>query len=51
MLDKRQSHFNSLWNLFFYRYVVFYLPFDVGFKVLKFLPIKMACEALREILR
>lgn len=32
-------------------YVVFYLPFDVGFKVLKFLPVKMVCEALREILR
>ena len=37
--------------IFFFRYVVFYLPFDVGFKVLKFFPIKMVCEALREILR
>lgn len=34
-----------------FRYVVFYLPFDFGYKVLKFLPIKLAFEALREVLR
>ena len=32
-------------------YVIFYLPFDVGYKVMKFLPIKMMCEALKEVYR
>jgi len=32
-------------------YVIFYLPFDFGYKVMKFMPIKMFCEALKEIYR
>ena len=35
----------------FLRYVIFYLPFDFGYKVMKFMPIKMFCEALKEIYR
>ena len=33
------------------RYVIFYLPFDFGYKALKFLPVKMGCEALKEVYR
>lgn len=33
------------------RYVVFYLPFDFGYKVLRFAPIRLACEVLREVYR
>jgi hypothetical protein len=27
------------------------LPFDFGYKALKFLPVKMGCEALKEVYR
>ena len=33
------------------RYVIFYSPFDVGYKFFKFLPIKVICAALKEIYR
>ena len=33
------------------RYVVFYLPFDVGYKALKFMPVRLMCEALKEVYR
>ena len=34
-----------------FRYVVFYLPFDVGYKALKFMPVRLMCEALKEVYR
>jgi hypothetical protein len=33
------------------RYIIFYSPFDVGYKFFKFLPIKVICAALKEIYR
>ena len=36
---------------FMFRYVVFYLPFDVGYKALKFMPVRLMCEALKEVYR
>ncbi|CAH2042224.1 unnamed protein product, partial [Iphiclides podalirius] len=32
-------------------YLVFYTPFDVGYKVAKFLPVKIAASAMKEIYR
>lgn len=32
-------------------YTVFYLPFDVGHKFFKFLPVKVICAALKEVYR
>ncbi|XP_065167029.1 trimeric intracellular cation channel type 1B.1 [Atheta coriaria] len=32
-------------------YVVFYTPFDIGYKVSKFLPVKIVCSAMKEIYR
>ncbi|CAH0590408.1 unnamed protein product [Chrysodeixis includens] len=32
-------------------YLVFYTPFDVGYKVAKFLPVKVAASAMKEIYR
>ncbi|CAG0917899.1 unnamed protein product [Notodromas monacha] len=32
-------------------YVVFYTPFDIGYKVLKFLPIKLLLAAMKEVYR
>jgi len=32
-------------------YLIFYSPFDVGYKFFKFLPIKVICAALKEIYR
>jgi len=32
-------------------YLIFYSPFDVGFKFFKFLPVKVVCAALKEIYR
>jgi len=32
-------------------YVMFYLPFDIGYKVFKFLPVKVACAAMKEVYR
>ncbi len=32
-------------------YVMYYLPFDVGFKVCRFLPVKVACAAMMEVYR
>lgn len=32
-------------------YVVFYMPFDIGYKLAKFLPIKIVCAAMKEIYR
>ena len=40
---------NELFQLI--RYVVFYLPFDVGYKALKFMPVRLMCEALKEVYR
>ena len=34
-----------------HRYVMFYLPFDIGYKVFKFLPVKVACAAMKEVYR
>ena len=30
---------------------MFYLPFDIGYKVFKFLPVKVACAAMKEVYR
>lgn len=35
----------------FFRYVIFYTPFDIGYKVAKFLPVKIVCSAMKEIYR
>lgn len=32
-------------------YVVFYTPFDIGYKVAKFLPVKLVASAMKEIYR
>lgn len=32
-------------------YIVFYTPFDIGYKVAKFLPIKLVASAMKEIYR
>ncbi|XP_076643851.1 trimeric intracellular cation channel type 1B.1 [Halictus rubicundus] len=32
-------------------YVIFYTPFDIGYKVAKFLPVKIVCATLKEIYR
>ena len=32
-------------------YVIFYLPFDVGYRLFRFLPVKVACAALKEVYR
>merc|ERR1712045_966747 len=32
-------------------YLIFYSPFDVGYKFFKFLPIKVICAALKEVYR
>lgn len=34
-----------------YRYIVFYTPFDIGYKVAKFLPVKIVASAMKEIYR
>jgi hypothetical protein len=34
-----------------FRYVVFYTPFDIGYKVVKFLPIKLLLAAMKEVYR
>ena len=45
----QQYQMNDLIQLI--RYVVFYLPFDVGYKALKFMPVRLMCEALKEVYR
>lgn len=35
----------------YFRYVIFYTPFDIGYKAAKFLPIKIVCSAMKEIYR
>ena len=57
----RPNHNLKIWLLsilnktvnsyFVLRYVVFYLPFDVGYKALKFMPVRLMCEALKEVYR
>ena len=42
---------NSCPRYLLFRYVVFYLPFDVGYKALKFMPVRLMCEALKEVYR
>ncbi|XP_076231133.1 trimeric intracellular cation channel type 1B.1 [Calliopsis andreniformis] len=32
-------------------YVIFYTPFDIGYKIAKFLPVKVVCATLKEIYR
>ncbi|KYM82692.1 Trimeric intracellular cation channel type B [Trachymyrmex septentrionalis] len=32
-------------------YVIFYTPFDIGYKIAKFLPVKIVCAAMKEIYR
>merc|ERR1712223_735189 len=32
-------------------YLIFYSPFDVGYKFFKFLPVKVICAALKEVYR
>jgi hypothetical protein len=34
-----------------FRYVIFYTPFDIGYKAAKFLPIKIVFSAMKEIYR
>lgn len=34
-----------------FRYVIFYTPFDIGYKIAKFLPVKIVCAAMKEIYR
>lgn len=36
----------SLW-----RYLIFYTPIDIGYKIAKFLPVKVVCSAMKEIYR
>jgi TRIC channel len=36
---------------YFCRYFVFYTPFDIGYKIAKFLPIKLICAAMKEVYR
>jgi hypothetical protein len=36
---------------FAHRYLIFYSPFDIGYKFFKFLPIKIICSALKEVYR
>ena len=49
--------YSNSWSMFKrpywvpHRYVIFYSPFDVGYKFFKFLPIKVICAALKEIYR
>lgn len=46
--------FNNFVHLAFsplYRYMVFYTPFDIGYKIGKFLPIKLVASAMKEIYR
>ncbi len=31
--------------------MIFYLPFDLGYKFFKFLPVKIVCAALKEVYR
>jgi len=31
--------------------VIFYTPFDIGYKIAKFLPVKIVCAAMKEIYR
>lgn len=33
------------------RYIIFYTPFDIGYKIVKFLPIKIICAAMKEVYR
>lgn len=35
----------------FYRYLVFYTPFDIGYSVSKFLPVKLVFSVMKEIYR
>ncbi len=37
--------------LFLLRYLVFFSPFDLFYKIVKFLPVKMALSAAKELLR
>jgi len=39
------------YKLIFSRYVVFYTPLDVGYKLAKFLPVKIVFSAMKEIYR
>lgn len=32
-------------------YIVFYTPFDIGYKVSKFLPVKLVASAMKEVYR
>ena len=32
-----------------FRYVIFYSPFDIGYKVVKFLPFKVVLSAMKEV--
>lgn len=34
-----------------FRYVIFYTPLDIGYKIAKFLPVKIVCSAMKEIYR
>ena len=31
--------------------MIFYLPFDLGYKIFRFLPVKIVCAALKEVYR
>lgn len=38
-------------NSLSFRYAMFYTPADLGYKVAKFLPVKVVCSAMKEIYR
>lgn len=31
--------------------MIFYTPFDIGYKIAKFLPVKIVCATMKEIYR
>jgi len=45
------SLFNCLTVLVFLRYLVFYTPFDIGYSIAKFLPVKLVFSVMKEIYR
>ena len=50
LLPLRLSFFADLMTVVLcFRYVIFYSPFDIGYKVVKFLPFKVVLSAMKEV--
>lgn len=45
------SFLDSMCIIVFFRYLVFYTPFDIGYSVSKFLPVKLVFSVMKEIYR